>query len=97
MNQKMEGAEALMRIMVGIISGVILSAWKIVVMAITIVHFFVTLSTGKRNKDMAEFCEIWNTQLYCFSRYMTFVSNERPFPFRPLSKNISTFGKGTSK
>lgn len=40
-----------------------------------------------------EISEIWNTQIYIFLRYMTFVTNERPFPFTGLTKNLSKFKK----
>lgn len=80
-----------MRILVGIVTGIILSVWKVLVTILAVVNFIVTLLSGKRYKEIAEFCEIWNTQTYVFLRYMTFVSNERPFPFNKMSKNISKF------
>jgi len=88
-----ERTEALMRIVVGIISGIILALWKALIQFLGIVHWFVAIITGKRNQGLAEFSEIWNTQLYIFLRYMTFVTNKRPFPFEGLTKNISKFGK----
>lgn len=86
-----ERAEALMRILVGIVSGVILRIWKSLVQIIAIINWLIAIITGERNKGLAEFCEIWNTQAYIFLRYMTFVSNKRPFPFSALEKNISKF------
>lgn len=86
-----ERIEALMRIVVGIISGIILGLWKVLIQILGIVHWVMAIITGKRNKDIAEFSEIWNTQIYIFLRYMTFVTNERPFPFESLAKNISKF------
>ena len=88
-----ERSEALMRIVVGIVSGIILGVWKILIKIFGLVNWLITLFTGKRNKDLAELCEIWNTQIYIFLRYMTFVSNKRPFPFNSLEKNLSKFGK----
>ena len=86
-----ERAEALMRILVGIVSGIILGVWKTLVQIIGIINWIIAILTGERNKGLAEFCEIWNTQIYIFLRYMTFVSNKRPFPFSALEKNISKF------
>ncbi|MBT6774898.1 DUF4389 domain-containing protein [Candidatus Woesearchaeota archaeon] len=88
-----ERTEALMRIVVGIVSGIIIGVWKIFIKILVIVNVLIALFTGKRNKDVAELCEIWNTQFYIFLRYMTFVSNKRPFPFSSLEKNLSKFGK----
>ena len=63
MSKNDENAEAIMRIAVGVVSGIILSIWKMLVMVLAVIHFFLVLFTGKRNKDIADFCEIWNTQL----------------------------------
>jgi len=90
MNEK---KEALMRIVVGIVSGIILGLWKGLIQVIIIVNFFYTLFKNKRHKGLAEFCEIWNTQIYKFLRYMSFNTNERPFPFTPLAKNLEGFKK----
>ena len=88
-----ERKEALMRIVVGIISGIILTLWKGLIQFLGVVHWFMVMFSGKRNKDLAEFSEIWNTQIYVFLRYMTFVTNERPFPFESLTKKTSKFKK----
>lgn len=79
-----ERKEAWMRILVGIISGIILGIWKFLVEVITIFHWLYTIFSGKRIKDIAEFCNIWTTQAYRFIRYMTFTTNSRPFPFSDL-------------
>ncbi len=88
-----ESTEALMRIVVGFVTGIILGVWRMLVGILIIVNFFITLFTEKRNKEIAEFCEIWNTQMYIFLKYITFVSNERPFPFQKMPKSISKFEK----
>ena len=88
-----ERSEALVRIPVIIISGIVLAIWKSLVHLIAILHWFVVIFTNKRSKELADFCEIWNTQLYIFVKYLTFVSNKRPFPFGHLVKNTSKFGK----
>lgn len=81
-----ERTEALMRIVVAIVSGIILGLWKIVVQVVVIIHWFYVIFAGKRSKDFAEFCNLWNTQAYRYIRYMTFASNTRPFPFSGLGK-----------
>jgi len=86
-----ERGEALMRIVVGIVSGIILSLWKILIQILAVVNFVVALIGGNRNKDMADLCEMWNTQVYVFLRYMTFVTNERPMPFKKMTKSFSKF------
>ena len=86
-----ERSEIFMRIIVAIVSGIILTVWKLFIQIIGIVNWIITLITGKRNKEIAEMSEIWNTQIYIFLRYMTLVTNERPFPFEKLDKNMSKF------
>ncbi len=93
-NKKMSGRkEAWMRIVVGVISGIVLSVWKIFIQVLAVINWIYAIFTGKRLKDLANLCEIWNTQTYVFLRYMTFVTNERPFPFENLTKNFSNFKK----
>ena len=86
MVKKSERKEAWFRIIVVIISGIILGLWKGLIQLLTLVHWLVVIVSGKRNKDIAEFSEYWNTETYKFIRYMTFVSNKRPFPFTNLEK-----------
>ena len=79
-----ERKEAWMRIVVAIVSGIILSLWKTLVMALTVFHWIYVVFSGKKSKGIAEFCNLWTTQAYRFIRYMTFSTNSRPFPFSEL-------------
>ena len=83
-----ERTEAWMRIVVAIVSGIILGLWKIAVQVVSIIHWFYVVFLGKRNRDLAEFCNSWNTQIYRYIRYMTFATNTRPFPFSEMGKVI---------
>jgi hypothetical protein len=86
-----ERREALMRIPICIVSGIILYVWVYLIYLFSFVNFIYTIFAGKRLKELSEMSEVWNTQAYYFARYMTFVTNERPFPFERLKKNISKF------
>lgn len=86
-----ERKEAWMRIVVGIISGIILCVWRYLIVVFAIINFVYTIFAKKRLKELAEMSEIWNTQYYFFQRYMIFESNSRPFPFTNLKKSISKF------
>lgn len=86
-----ERLEALMRIIVGIVSGIVLGVWKIPIQVFAVINFIWTILSGKRIKELAKMAEIWNTQMYVFLRYMNFVSNERPMPFRKMTKSFSKF------
>jgi hypothetical protein len=89
--KRRERKEGWMRIIVLIVSGIVLEVWKALIVILAIINWFVVIFTAKRNKGMAEFCEIWNTQYYRYMRYMTCISNKRPFPFSSLGDKISVF------
>lgn len=81
-----EKKEAWFRIIVLIISGIILGIWYCLIKILAFVNWIITIFSGKRNKELAGFCEYWNTENYKFVRYMTFVSNKRPFPFTSMER-----------
>src|SRR5688572_26655025 len=83
--------ETLMRIIVCLVSGIILVVWRYLIALFIIINFVYSLFTAKRLKELANLSEIWNTQWYTFQKYMTFVTNVRPFPFTKLRKNMSKF------
>ena len=87
-----EKREAWFRILVLIITGIVLVLWKYLIVILTVINWFITVFSGNRNRDMAEFCEYWNTEVYRYVHYITFVSNERPFPFTKM-KRIGKFQK----
>jgi hypothetical protein len=89
-SKKIEQKEAWFRIVVLIVSGIILVAWHTIIKLLVFVNWIITVFSGKRNKELALFCEYWNTESYKFLRYMSFVSNKRPFPFSKLER-ISKF------
>jgi len=84
--RKSERLEAVLRIFIVIISGVIILVWRVLIIVLAILHLFVVLFVGKRDIGLANFSEYWNSEIYRFTRYMTFASNERPFPFNELKK-----------
>ena len=92
-----ERTEALMRIVVAIVSGIILGIWKIGVEIVVIIHWFYVIFSGKRSKDLAEFCNLWTTQAYRFIRYMTFATNAMPFPFSKLGNTMESVDLRTKK
>ncbi len=81
-----EKKEAWFRIIVLIISGTVLTFWKYLIVILAIINWFVAIFSGKRNKELALFSEYWNTETYKCRRYLTFMSNERPFPFTKLER-----------
>lgn len=88
-----ERLEALMRIFVGIVTGIILYFWGYLIVVLVVINFVYTIFAGKRLKELADMCEIWNTQSYTLKKYIIFESNKRPFPFTSLEKSMSRFSK----
>ena len=88
-----ERKEALLKILILIASGIILKIWSIFVLIIGILNWLVTIISGRRNKELSNLCEKWNTQFYRYLRYIGSVTNERPFPFTHLGSNISKFSR----
>ncbi len=84
--KEFEKKEALFRILVLIITGIILMVWRSLIIVLIIINWLIVLISGRRNKELALFCEYRNTEWYKFIRYMTFVSNERPFPFSKMER-----------
>lgn len=87
-----ERKEGWFRIIVAIISGIVLHFWGMIVFILSVLNWLVVIFSGKRNRDLANFCEFWNTETYKYYRYLTFVSNKRSFPFSSMER-ISKFGK----
>ncbi len=83
---KRERKEAWFRILIAIISGIILKLWGVAVFVVAIINWFIALFSAKRHKGLAEFCEPWNTEMYKYMRYLTAVSNKRPFPFSDIER-----------
>ncbi len=80
-----ERKEAFMRILVMIVSGIILGFWKALIQVLVMFHWIMVVITDKRIKELAEFCHIWNCQVYVYLKYLTFATNKRPFPFESLA------------
>jgi hypothetical protein len=87
-----EREELLWRILVGIVGGIVLGVWKMLVFVLAVINWVGILFTNKRNKDLAVFCEYWNSEVYRYFKYLTCVTNEKPFPFNEL-KTLGKFEK----
>lgn len=81
-----ERKEAWFRIPVLVVSGIVLGVWRGLISLLAIINWLIVVFSGTRNKQLAEFSEYWNTEFYKFTRYLTFVSNKRPFPFSNLER-----------
>lgn len=85
---KLDNGEVWMRIPVFIVSGIILNVWGFFILCFAIAQLILILLEGKRNKELLEMCNIYLIQIYVFIKYVVFLSEERPFPFGNLKKEI---------
>lgn len=85
---KLDKGEVWMRLPVFIVSGIILNVWGFFILCFAIAQLILILLEGKRNKELLEMCNIYLIQLYVFIKYVVFLSEERPFPFGDLKKEI---------
>jgi Domain of unknown function (DUF4389) len=75
-----------MRIPVFIVSGTILYVWGFFSLIFSLVQLVLILSKNKKEKELSNISSMFNDQIYCFFRYTSFVSEEKPFPFGEIKK-----------
>ena len=82
MNKK----ELWMRIPVFILSGIILHVWGFFVLIFSLAQLVLLLVEGKKEKEFTHISSMFSNQIYTFFKYITFLSDERPFPFSKIKK-----------
>jgi len=75
-----ERLEALLRIPLAIIYGIIVGVWGFIAGLATVVHWFYALIRGKRHRGIAEFTNRFIAYAYEVYRYLYLVTNQRPWP-----------------
>jgi hypothetical protein len=80
--------EVWMRIPIFIVSGIILHIWGFFIFIFALVQLILILAKNKKEKELLKMCNVYLIQLYIFMKYVTFLSDNRPFPFGELGKEI---------
>jgi hypothetical protein len=83
-----EKKEVWMRIPIFIVSGIILHVWGFFIFCFALAQFVLILAKDKKEEELSRMCNIYLIQLYIFVKYVTFLSDKRPFPFGELEKEI---------
>ncbi len=78
--------DALMRIVVAIVSGIIFYFWMYAIFAFFIANLIYTLINGEKSLEISNLCVTFNKKIFDFWNYITFNSDEKPFPFENLNK-----------
>ena len=81
---KKQTNDILWRLLVFIISGIVLDIWGWVVFIFLLVNWFIVIFSGKRNNDIGMFSNYWAAEVQRFVKYLSFETNEKPFPFNEL-------------
>ncbi|MCK9568338.1 DUF4389 domain-containing protein [Candidatus Pacearchaeota archaeon] len=82
----MNKRELWMRIPVFILSGMILHVWGFFVLIFSLVQLVLLLVESKKEREFTHISSMFSNQIYIFFKYITFLSNERPFPFSKIKK-----------
>jgi hypothetical protein len=74
------------RIPVFILSGAILYVWGFFTLIFSLAQFVFILIGDKKEKEFLHISNLFSKQIYTFFKYITFLSDERPFPFSKMKK-----------
>lgn len=77
-----------MRLLYMLLFAIIYGVTELVIYAVVIFQFFAVLITGQSNEQLLAFGQSLSTFVYQIMRFLTFNSEQRPFP-------IGTWPKGT--
>lgn len=75
-----------MRIPIFIVSGIILHVWGCFVLIFSLVQLVLLLVGEKKEKEFSNFSSLFSNQIYIFFKYITFLSEKKPFPWGKLGK-----------
>jgi len=75
-----------MRIPVFFLSGIILYVWGFFILIFSLVQLVWLLINNKKEKVFLNISSMFSSQVYNFFRYVSFLSEEMPFPFGKIKK-----------
>lgn len=75
--------ETWLRALYMVLFGVIYNVAEIVLLAVVVLQFLLTLFTGKTNQRLLSFGEALSTFVYQIFRFLTYNTEDKPFPFGP--------------
>jgi hypothetical protein len=75
--------ETWVRALYMVLFGVIYNVAEIVLLAVVVLQFVLTLLTGKTNARLLSFGDALSTYVYQIFRFLTYNTEDKPFPFGP--------------
>lgn len=96
MTQKPSRRETWFRVLFVLLFAVIYSVAEIVIVTVVLLQFGFVLITGERNKKLLDFGANLSTFVYQILRYVSFNTDERPFPFTDWPSVTGEIGNNPS-
>jgi hypothetical protein len=84
-----ERKEGLLRILIAFVSGLIFYFWGWLILILTIINLVYVLISKTKIKEFNAFCDEFSKELNVFVKYITFISDDRPFPFKTIFKKVN--------
>jgi len=81
MTQNPSRRETWVRVLFVILFALIYSVAEVVIVTVVLVQFGFVLITGERNKKLLDFGANLSTFVYQILRYVSFNTDDKPFPF----------------
>jgi Domain of unknown function (DUF4389) len=81
LKQNLSSSDTWMRGLYMLIFAVIYSITEFVIFAVVVFQFLATLFTGHRNQRLLDFGAALGTFVYQILQFVTYNSDEKPFPF----------------
>lgn len=75
-----------MRIPIFFVSGIILYVWMFFTLIFSIVQLVLMLTENKKEKEFLHFSSLFINQGSCYFKYISFLSEEKPFPWGKMEK-----------
>lgn len=82
-----------MRALYMLLFAIIYSVSEIVLTAVVIFQFFTVLFTRKANERLLKLGQSLATFIYQIIQYLTFISDDRPYPFGAWPRGVPPTGK----
>lgn len=76
-------SETWVRALYMVLFAVLYNVAEIVLIAVVVLQFLLTLFTGKTNSRLLSFGESLSTYVYQIFRFLTYNTEDKPFPFGP--------------
>ena len=87
--QRLQKNETWQRILYMIFFIIIYGVSKVLIFAVMLFQFITIVLTGKTNEQLLKFSQSLSTFIYQIMIFLTFVSEQRPFPFSAWPNGVT--------